>query len=145
VQPADTAITSLAPTIVGRVEPDLPVLLKELMVTPGYSSLSFSLTVRAAEGVFGSPTAGSEPLTGLLVEFDDGTQVTLTAEDPETEVTLIGRLIGQILGTADDQQKYLYRVTNVYASGEGERTKWEDGQGTGDLEVVAAGGGQLDF
>jgi hypothetical protein len=144
VQPEDAVVTTLRPTIVGRVEPDLPALLKELMVTPGYSSLSFSLTVKVGDGVFGPPPAGSEPLTGLMVEFDDGTRVTLTAEAPESEVTLVGRLIDQILGTADTEQRYLYRVTNIYPSGEGERTKWEEGHGTADLEIHAAAV-QLDF
>lgn len=139
-----TPLSEFSPTILGHVEPNLPALLRSLMMTQGYSSLGFSLTVNAAAGAFAPVAADSEPLTGLLVEFDDGTKTRLTAAKTESQVTVVGRLIDQILGTADDTQRYFYRVTNLHASGEGARTTWNQGNGTAPLTVSRAGGG-FDF
>ena len=143
VTPAGTPVVSIAPLVLGTVEPNLSTLLKVLMLSPGYKSLSFTVPVSAASGVFGT-TQGTETLIGLLVEFDDGSRAELTAEAPATEVTLVGRLIDQILGTTDDQHRYLYRVTNIHPSGEGARSSWREGQGATPLQVGAAIV-QLDF
>jgi hypothetical protein len=113
-------------------------------VTAGYTSLGFSVTVRAAPGTFGSTAGAAEPLSALLVEFDDGTRTTLSSGVDHVEVTVVGRLIDQILGTADDSQRYFYRVTNLHASGEGARTSWIEGHGTADL-VVGGAVVKLDF
>jgi len=133
-----TAVTDFSPTVIGYAEPNLPALLRLLMVARGYSSLGFSVPLKAAASAFGPPAAGAEPLTGLLVEFDDGTRATLTALHDHEDVTVVGRLIDQILGTADDSQRYFYRVTNLHASGEGARTTWIEGHGSGPLEVASA-------
>ncbi len=126
------------PTVVGRPEPNLPVLLKRLMLTPGYTALGFSLKVKAADGVFGATAAGQEPLVGLSVEFDDGSRATIGPDSGEVEVNLVGRLVDQILGTADNSQRYFYRVTNVHSTGEGARSSWFEGQGTTTLQVGTA-------
>ena len=131
-------VTDFSPTVIGQAEPNLSALLRLLMVAKGYSSLGFTVSVKAAAGAFGPPAAGAEPLTGLLVEFDDGTRTTLTASSDRADVTVVGRMIDQILGTADDSQRYFYRVTNLHASGEGARTSWTEGHGTGALEVSSA-------
>ncbi|UHD15082.1 hypothetical protein [Thiocapsa bogorovii] len=147
VTPADAAFASLEPVVLGRVQPNPGSLLRLLMLTPGYGSLSFSVMVRAAGGTFGPPAEGAESLTGLMVEFDDGSEARLTPDQSEAEVNLVGRLIDQILGTADDQQRYFYRVTNLHPSGEGARTEWREGQGTDPLTVGTAVVklGQFDF
>jgi hypothetical protein len=131
-------VVEFSPAAIGAAEPNLPALLRLLMVSQGYASLGFSVPVRAAAGAFGPPAAGAEPLTGLLVEFDDGTRVTLTPSDDQEEATIVGRLVDQILGTADDSQRYFYRVTNLHASGEGARTSWTEGHGSDVLEVSGA-------
>lgn len=131
-------IVAFEPTVLGQAEPNLPALLKLLMATPGYTALGFSLTVKAAAGAFVPPVSGAEPLTGLLVEFDDGTRANLSPIAEQVEVTLVGRLTDQILGTTDDSQRYFYRVTNLHASGEGARTSWLEGHGTSALEVGTA-------
>ena len=132
------AVTEFSPTVIGYAEPNLPALLRLLMVARGYTSLGFTVSLQAAVGVFDPPAAGAEPLTGLLVEFDDGTRATLTATHDHEDVTVVGRLIDQILGTADDSQRYLYRVTNLHASGEGARTSWVQRLGSGPLPVGSA-------
>lgn len=134
------------PTILGEVQPDFKTLLKLLLVKPGYDTLSFPLTIQALEGTFqaNKPVDG-EALSGLLVEFDDGTRVTLTPGDETAEVTLVGRLIDQILGTSDDQQRYFYRVTNLTSSGEGARTGWLERRGVDGVLKVSAVVAQLDF
>ncbi|MEA5451779.1 hypothetical protein VB780_24595 [Leptolyngbya sp. CCNP1308] len=134
------------PTLFGEVQPDFKALLKLLLVKPGYDALSFPLTVQALEGTFqANKTIDGEALSGLLVEFDDGTRVTLTPGDETAEVTLVGRLIDQILGTNDDQQRYFYRVTNLTSSGEGARTGWLERRGVEGVLKVPAVVAQLDF
>jgi hypothetical protein len=132
------AVTEFSPTVIGYAEPNLPALLRLLMVARGYTSLGFSVSLQAVAGVFDPPAAGAEPLTGLLVEFDDGTRTTLTATHDHEDVTVVGRLIDQILGTADDSQRYFYRITNLHASGEGARTSWIERLGSGPLPVGSA-------
>ncbi len=144
VNPPATPVTTIEPMVMGEVKPDLNALLKLLIVTPGYSALGFSLTVQAAEGTFQPAPSGGEAITELLVEFDDGTKANLSADTPQVEVSLVGRLIDQILGSADDQQRYFYRVTNIHASGEGARTAWNEGHGTEPLKVGTANG-QMDL
>ena len=142
VTPPDTPVVSIVPLVYGTVEPNLTLLLRALMLSPGFKSLSFTVPVSAAEGVFGT-TQGSEALTGLLVEFDDGSRAQLSAAAPAAQVTLVGRLVDQILGKADDQHRYLYRVTNLHTSGEGARGNWREGQGVAPLQIGAVT--QLDF
>lgn len=139
-----TDLSGFNPYVLARAEPNLPALLKLLMLTPGYTSLGFPLTVKAAAGAFAPPAAGAEALTGLLVEFDDGSRLTLGPSLMEAEVHLVGRLIDQILGTADDSQRYFYRVTNLHAGGEGARTGWLEGRGTAPLDIGTAVA-RLDF
>jgi hypothetical protein len=133
-------VLDLSPTVAGETnEPNLPALLKLLMVTQGYSSLTFSVTVATPPETFGQATDSEDgPIIGLLVEFDDGSKARLTASNPSVPVMLVGRLLDQLLGTADDSQKYFYRVTNLHARGEGARTSWQQGQGTGKLDVSGA-------
>ena len=135
VEPAATPVLDFTPTVIGRPEPDVVALLKKILST-GNGPLGFPLTVKAAQGVFGQAAGPDGPLTGLLVEFDDGTRVTLTPDVPQEEVTLIGRLIAHIQGKDDESQRYFYRVTDLYANGDGARTNWQEGQGT------ATSGGQ---
>jgi hypothetical protein len=130
-------IVDFTPSVLGDAEPNLSALLRLLMITRGYSSLGFTVPVKAAQGTF-TPAAGAEPLTGLLVEFDDGTRANLTPGRDQIEVTVVGRLIDQILGTADDSQRYFFRVTNLHAGGEGARTSWIEGHGSAPLEVGSA-------
>jgi hypothetical protein len=135
---AGADVVDFSPTVLGQAEPNLSALLRLLMVARGYTSLGFSVSVHAADGVFAPPAAGTEPLTGLLVEFDDGTRANLSPTADRVDVTVVGRLIDQILGTADDSQRFFYRVTNLHASGEGARTSWTEGHGTAPLEVSSA-------
>jgi hypothetical protein len=141
--PAATAPADFDPSVLGRATPKLDALLRLLMVTPGYASLGFGVTLKAADGSF-TATAGTEPITGLLVEFDDGTRVTLTPQSTQVEVSLVGSLIEQLMGRPNDSQRYLFRVTNLYAGGEGARTSWTEGHGGTPLQVGAAQV-QLDF
>lgn len=138
VQGSSGPVVGFEPSVIGRPEPNLAELLKQLMLTGGSGTLGFALTVKAVEGAFAAPAGGGEPLTGLLVEFDDGTRVSLSADTPQVDVTLAGRFIDQILGTEDTSQRYFYRVTNVHARGEGARTDWREGQGAAPLEVGTA-------
>ena len=136
VTPAEANVGTILPEIYGSVEPNLRELLKVLMLNRGYSSMGFTVPVKAMDGVFTAPRgAGEEPLTGLVVEFDDGAKVKLTPTAPEMKASLVGQLTAQLLGEQDDQHRYFYRVTNLHPSGEGARTGWKEGQGEGLLSV----------
>lgn len=143
VQPPETAVLSLRPMVVGTPVPDPNALFRLLAVTGGATTGGFSVHVRAAAGAF-TPRAGAPTLSGLLVEFDDGTRVTLTPSAPELDVSLVGHFLDRLSGRPDDQQRYLFRVTNLHAEGEGARTTWSERHGAGVLEVGTASGA-MDF
>jgi hypothetical protein len=128
----------VAPLLVGRPQPDFQALLRMLMARTGFESLGYTVTVRAADGTFTPRPEATEPLTGLLVEFDDGTRAELTPDAPSVQAALVGRIIDQLTGTADEQRRYLFRVTNVHPTGEGARTGWTEGFGEGEQVVTAA-------
>lgn len=126
------------PSVIARTEPRFDVLLRLLLMTQGYPSLGFPLVIGAAAGSFAAAAdapATADALSGLLVEFDDGTRSTLTPALPQAEVQLMGRLIDQLNGRGDEAQRYFYRVTNLHAAGEGARTGWLEGQGSNPLQV----------
>lgn len=141
-----SAPADFSPSVMASPQPNLAALLRLLMVVPGSASLGFDLALQAAESCFAATggIGGTEPLTGLLVEFDDGTRTTLTPQSPQAAVSLFGRLIDQLLGQAGPAQRYFYRVTNLHASGEGARTGWAEGVAGGALTVGRAQVG-LDF
>lgn len=139
ITPADAPVESIDPVVLGSVDPNISALLKGLMVSTGFSSLGFTVGVSTAAGAFGrTPQPGEEPLTGLLVEFDDGTKAKLTPESPAAEVSLLGRLTDALLGVETEQQRYFHRVTNLHPSGEGARTGWSEGREGQALEVGTA-------
>lgn len=138
VEPAGTGVVHLEPVVVAEVGPDLNALLRRLLIKPGFESLGFALSVSALEGSFGPPEDGGSAVVGLVVEFDDGSRVELSEDEPEVEAQLSGRLLDQLMGQADDQQRYFYRVTNVHPDGEGARTSWFEGAGDTPLEVGPA-------
>lgn len=138
VTPVDAPVVSLDPLVIGEIEPDLPALLRMMMVNSGAGSLGFTLSVRAADGTFApvdSDGASGDVLTGLDIEFDDGRIVELDASQPEVEVTVTSRLINALMGTPDEDKRYFYRVTNIHPTGEGARTGWLEGHGDETLEV----------
>lgn len=131
----------LQPLVIGRSRPEPGALLKLLLRSEsGFESLGFGMTVKAVDGSFTAADDGAGAITGLRVEFDDGTEIELTADAPQQEVSLVGRLLDQLTGGADDQHRYLYRVTNLHPTGEGARSAWMDGQGAGALQVAPAAG-----
>lgn len=131
----------LQPLVLGRSRPEPGALLKLLLRSEsGFESLGFGMTVKAVDGSFTAADDGAGAITGLRVEFDDGTEIELTADAPQQEVSLVGRLLDQLTGGADDQHRYLYRVTNLHPTGEGARSAWMDGQGAGTLQVAPAAG-----
>lgn len=131
----------LRPLVIARSRPEPGALLKLLLRSEsGFESLGFRVTVRAVDGSFAATDDGAGAIIGLRVEFDDGTDVELTADAPQQEVGLVGRVLDQLTGGADDQHRYLYRVTNLHPTGEGARSAWMDGQGTGALQVAPAAG-----
>ncbi len=140
VVPPTTALTELVPVVVGAPVPDVNRLFQLLTVATGFGSQSFTVKVRAAPGLFGVAPAAGLPLVGLLVEFDDGTRVTLTPEQPEQDVAVMGRFLDRLQGNADTQDRYFFRVTNLHADGEGARTAWSERRGTAVLEVGTASG-----
>ncbi len=143
VQPPEAAVLSFRPVIVGTPVPDPNELFRLLAITSGATTGGFSVHLRAAAGAF-TPRAGAPALSGLLVEFDDGTRVTLTPSAPERDVGLVGHFLDRLAGRPDDQQRYLFRVTNLHADGEGARTTWSERHGAGVLEVGTASGA-MDF
>ena len=69
--------------------------------------------VSAPPQVFGvAPAADARPLSGLMVEFDEGTVVTLTAAAVAAQVSVRMRLLPWLLGV-DGARAWTYQVRNV--------------------------------
>jgi hypothetical protein len=134
-------VPRLQPLVIARSRPEPTALLKLLLrAESGFASLGFGVTVRAVEGSFAAANDGASAIVGLRVEFDDGTEVALAADAPQQEVSLVGRLLDQLTGGADQQRRFLYRVTNLHPTGEGARSAWMEGHGAGTLQVAPAAG-----
>lgn len=141
VDDPDLPLTDLAPTVLALPDPDVQRLCAALIEgLPGYSSLSFTVPLVASDGAFAVTGDPSTQLTGLLVEFDDGSTATLTPDDPDVEAVLVGRLLDQIFADDDEErdQRFFYRVTNLHLGGEGARSAWQEGRGTSTLAVGVA-------
>jgi len=137
VQPANASISDIEPILSVSIEPNLSMLLPLLMVNQGYTSFTFTVNVSTDPHVFDPPSGGGELLTGLKVEFEFDTSVTLTPTKPTMDAVLRMPLLAVILKSSD-AKKYRYRVTNISASGEGARTNWIAGEGEGKLPVRPA-------
>src|SRR6266699_4088399 len=137
VQPANASIRDIEPILSVSIEPNLSMLLPLLMVNQGYTSFTFTVDVSTDPHVVDPPSGGGELLTGLKVEFEFDTSVTLTPTKPTMDAVLRMPLLAVILKSSD-AKKYRYRVTNISASGEGARTNWIAGEGEGKLPVRPA-------
>ncbi len=134
-------LTDFAPPVLAQPHPDVQRLCAQLIEgPPGYDSMAFAVPVAAADGVFAATDDPATQLTGLLVEFDDDSRVTLTPDAPEVEVSLIGRLLDQVFAPDGDdrEERYFYRVTNLHLAGEGARSAWQEAKGTSPLTVGVA-------
>jgi hypothetical protein len=131
VRPAGAVVENLEVETTSRVELDIESLWKRVTLNQGFSSYAFEVRVIMAEPeLFGlSPAEGIPPLTALRVEFEDGPEVELTEELPETTALLYKSLL------ADLQDKpmteiYRYRVINIHGNEEWARGNWNSGTGT---------------
>ena len=134
--PPQAVVTAIEPVLsaVAQVEPHF--LWRMLMVNRGYTSNTFTIQVAIDPGYFGPPPSEKqELLTGVLVEFEADTEVTLTAQRPSAEVVLRMPILDRLL-KEPTAQGYRYRVTNLHVSGEGARTNWQASEG--DLQLAPA-------
>jgi hypothetical protein len=140
VTPADADIPDLEPVLGLSVLVDLAKLLPKLLVNQGYAAATFPVDVSAPTLAFGVPPTGDpRPLTGISVEFDDGTVVLLSVSAPTATVSLRMRLLPWLLNDPD-AQAYGYQIRNVYGSGDsmafGPSSAMIDGQRAAHLVVA---------
>jgi hypothetical protein len=135
VTPATATITDIEPEMTTSILVDQATLWRNLMVNQGYTSDTFQVHVSIDPAYFGPPPAGMELITGVQVEFQADSSITLTSAKPAMDVTLRMPLLPRLLKDPNAQQ-YLYRVTDQHASGPGARTKWQTHEG--DLVVTPA-------
>ena len=140
VTPAAADIPDLEPVLGLSVLVDLAKLLPKLLMNQGYAAATFPVDVSAPTLAFGVPPTGDpRPLTGISVEFDDGTVVLLSVTAPTATVSLRMRLLPWLLNDPD-AQAYDYQIRNVYGSGDstafGPRSALIDGQRAAHLVVT---------
>ena len=140
VIPTDAAVVDLAPALVPSIEADPAKLWPQLFVNAGYTSETFKVPLSIEADFFGPPPQGQQPIAAVQVEFDDGSQLVLTADHLTDEAHLRIPLLPRLLGDPH-AQKYKYRVTNEYGDPPqpGAQTGWMDGEGELSVAVVPAG------
>ena len=142
LDPADAVVADIPPALSTSIQVDPLRLWPQIFHNQGYTSETFTLQVTIAPDFFGvAPPGADAALTGVRVEFDDETSVTLTADCLQTEVELRIPLLPRLLGDPQAKQ-YQYRVVNLLGTDAhpGENTDWGSGQGEAPLQVVPAGG-----
>ncbi len=141
LDPADAVVADIAPVLSSSIQADPLRLWPQIFVNQGYTSDTFTLQVTIAPDFFGVvPPGADDTLTGVRVEFDDETSVTLTADCLQAEMELRIPLLPRLLGDPQAKQ-YRYRVGNLLGADAhpGEKTDWISGQGGPPLQVLPAG------
>lgn len=125
VTPAAFPLLSIEPALDLDILPDLARLLGQLTVTEAFTDATFEVQASASPLFF-----GSDALSALRIEFDDGPVVTLDAAHLSQTVALRKPVLARILGL---DPGYRYRLVQVDAQG-GERAT-EGLSGVGHLQV----------
>lgn len=141
VDPATAPVADIPPAMSTSINADPVRLWPQLFVTQGYPSETFPVHLSMDAAFFGVvPPGGSDPLTGVRVEFEEGPTLTLTAVLLEADVRLSIPLLPRLLG--DPQaKKYRYRVTNLLGADAhpGSTTDFVNGEGEAPLTILPAG------
>lgn len=141
LEPASASVADISPALSVSIDVDPLRLWPQLFINQGYTSETFMVTPSTLPDFFGVvPPSGGEPLTSILVEFDEGTNVTLTAARLQAEVYLRIPLLPRLLGDAQ-AKKFRYRVTNLHGADAhpGDKSDWANGEGEGSLTITPAG------
>lgn len=141
VEPANAAVADIPPSLSVTINADPGRLWPQLFINQGYTSETFPVHLMIESDFFGVvPPGGSDPLTGVQIEFDEGTSATLTAARLQADVNLRIPLLPRLMGDAQ-AKKYRYRVTNLLGADAhpGARSDWMSGEGDSPLAVVPSG------
>lgn len=125
VEPADTAVQQLGPTLTTRIQPQAsdPEFWRHFMVNEGYTDETFEVTVSVLPVYFESTPPGMQPLTGIHVAFDSGAEIILTPEALSQQVELRMPLLPRLTNDIKAKQ-YRYQVTNLHGDELGAETDW---------------------
>ena len=138
--PADAVVVDISPAITVSIQADPAKLWPQLLVNAGYTTDRFKVPVSIEPDFFGPPPQGRQQITAVQVEFDDGTQLVLTAAHLTDEANLHIPLLPRLLGDPH-AKKYKYKVTNEHGDPPkpGESTAWLEDEGESPLVIVPAG------
>lgn len=139
VTPGDRPLLDLEPILSASVEVDYAGVWSQIAVNEGYTRDTFEVQVAVPPAFFGTPPAGMDALTGVLVEFDSLASTRLTPEAPTTAVSLRMPLLPYLMN-APEARHYRYRLTNLHAGGPGAATDWLDGEGDLTIADLPRGG-----
>ena len=141
LDPADAVVADIPPVLSTSIQVDPLRLWPQIFINQGYTSDTFTLQLTITPDFFGLvPPGAVDTLTGVRVEFDDETSVTLTADCLQSEVELRIPLLPRLMGDPQAEQ-YRYRVGNLLGADAhpGGKTDWISGQGGAPLQVLPAG------
>jgi hypothetical protein len=141
VDPDTAVVVDISPALSTSIDADPRRLWPLLFVNQGYTTDTFTVHLSVEPEFFGvTPPGGSDPLTGVQIEFEGAATRTLSPALLEADIDLYIPLLPRLLG--DPQAKmYRYRVTNLLgADGHaGAKTDWMNGDGGAPLTIVPAG------
>lgn len=138
VDPADASVVTITPAMEVTIQANPQLLWPQLFVNQGYTSDTFPLHVALEPGFLGVTAPGrTDPLTGVVVEFDSGLQVTLNAAQVAADIRLPIPLLPRLLGSPQAKQ-YRYRTVNLIGSppAPDPPSEWMDGEGEAPLSVT---------
>ena len=138
--PINAAVVDIAPAVTLTIQADAAKLWPQLFVNAGYSSETFNVPISIEADFFGAPPQGQQQITAVQIDFDDGSQMALTAAHLSDQAHLRIPLLPRLLGDPH-ARKYKYKVTNEYGAPPqpGASTDWLDGEGEAPLVVVPVG------
>jgi hypothetical protein len=128
--PPDGVAPALAATLDDiEVEPDREQVLAAIRQDEVMPELTHSIEVKTFAAYFAPPADPAQQLLGILVQFERGTTVDLTA-DALAKVAVVRTPIDTVLLGATDLQRHRYKRTIIRLGGRKADTDWQTVEGT---------------
>jgi len=138
VDPTTASVVTITPAMEVTIQANPQLLWPQLFVNQGYTSDTFPLHVGLEAGFLGVvPPGRTDPLTGVMIEFDSGLQTTLNAGQPAADLRLPIPLLPRLLGSPQAKQ-YRYRTVNLIGASAAQDppSDWMQGEGEAPLSVT---------
>ena len=137
LEPASAMITSLTPSLVYEVLPDMLQLHKNITFNELPSDRQRDVEVTIDSLYFEiMQSSGDAMLRSVCVEFDSGEQVELTSESPTAVVALPVPFLVRLLLGSGEEEDFTYNYTVTYHFSDDSVDETGPFEGVGNLEVM---------